>query len=67
MPIYEYKCTQCGHRFDKLQRMGADGSDLTCPNCGAPRPEKMLSAFSSSGGGLDSYASSGRSCNTGFG
>ena len=42
MPIYEYKCSECGHRFEALQRIGADGSDLACPRCGTPRPEKML-------------------------
>ena len=58
MPIYEYKCSQCGHQFDVLQRIGADGSDLTCPGCGTAKPEKMVSAFASSGGGSDSYAPS---------
>ena len=68
MPIYEYKCASCGHRFDVLQRIGADGSDLSCPNCGAQKPEKMLSAFASSGGGSEGYsAPAGGSCSSGFG
>jgi putative FmdB family regulatory protein len=67
MPIYEYKCTACGHRFDVLQRLGADGSDLICPACGAVKPQKMLSAFASSGGGHESYASSAKSCSSSFG
>lgn len=68
MPIYEYKCSECGHRFEALQRIGADGSDLACPRCGTPRPEKMLSAFASGGsGGSDSFGASSRGCSTGFG
>ncbi|MBN1464215.1 zinc ribbon domain-containing protein [candidate division KSB1 bacterium] len=63
MPIYEYKCTACGHRFDVLQRMGEDGADLSCPLCGAPAPEKMLSTCATSG--HDSGASE-RSCSSGF-
>jgi len=58
MPIYEYRCTNCGHIFDAFQRVGADGSDLSCPVCAAPKPEKILSAFASSGNS-GSSASSG--------
>ncbi len=69
MPIYEYKCSSCGHRFDVLQRIGADGSDLTCPTCGAAQPEKMLSACASSGGssGGSYSAPGGGGCSSGFG
>ena len=69
MPIYEYKCSSCGHRFDVLQRIGADGSDLKCPTCGTAKPEKMLSAFASSGAtsGGSYSAPSGGSCSSGFG
>ena len=31
MPIYEYKCAECGIHFDKLQRFGDPLPD-TCPN-----------------------------------
>jgi len=70
MPIYEYKCSSCGHRFDVLQRIGADGSDLNCPSCGTPKPEKMLSACATSGTGGTGYnssAGSGGGCSSGFG
>ena len=49
MPIYEYRCKKCGYQFDVLQRVGADGRDLTCPECEEKNPEKMLSVFASSG------------------
>jgi len=35
MPIYEYKCTKCGHIFEELRSM-TDGEGATCPKCGAP-------------------------------
>ena len=60
MPIYEYKCSKCGNVFEVFQRIGADGSELNCPICGAPRPEKIFSAFASTGG--DSNSSSNASC-----
>lgn len=49
MPIYEYKCTACGHVFEAFQRVGDDGSLLRCPACDAEKPGKIFSAFASSG------------------
>ncbi|HSU83590.1 MAG TPA: zinc ribbon domain-containing protein, partial [Thermoanaerobaculia bacterium] len=34
MPIYEYLCRDCGHRFEILQRMGQGPEGLICPQCG---------------------------------
>ncbi len=45
MPIYEYRCEECDHRFEIIQRLGASSDGLTCPGCGAPRLEKMFSTF----------------------
>jgi putative FmdB family regulatory protein len=33
MPIYEYQCEQCKHRFEKLQKF-SDKTCKKCPNCG---------------------------------
>ena len=43
MPIYEFECTACGHRFDRLQKM-ADPDPECCPQCGAPRVRRRVSA-----------------------
>ncbi|WP_448100440.1 FmdB family zinc ribbon protein [Luteibacter jiangsuensis] len=43
MPIYEFQCQACGHRFDRLQKM-SDPDPTTCPSCGEPRVGRMLSA-----------------------
>ena len=32
MPLYEYECFVCGHRFEKIRRV-ADASTMTCPEC----------------------------------
>jgi putative FmdB family regulatory protein len=50
MPLYEYQCTECGHRFEVLQRMGEGADGLTCPRCHAPRLDKKFSTFASSAG-----------------
>ena len=51
MPIYEFKCVRCGHQFEMITSSSEDGSGLCCPSCGAENPEKLISLFSSSGGG----------------
>jgi putative FmdB family regulatory protein len=52
MPIYEFECTACGHRFDELMRL-SDPEPAVCPSCGAPQVRKRLSApqFRLAGGG----------------
>lgn len=34
MPVYEYKCKQCGERIELTERMGSDGN--MCESCGGP-------------------------------
>ena len=43
MPIYEYRCDQCEHQFDALQKM-SDDPLRDCPECGASALKKLLSA-----------------------
>ena len=43
MPIYEYQCNACTHRFEALQKM-ADAPLLDCPNCSQPELKKLVSA-----------------------
>jgi putative FmdB family regulatory protein len=45
MPIYEYGCSECGHRLEEQQKM-ADPPLVTCPACGKDRLEKLISATS---------------------
>jgi putative FmdB family regulatory protein len=42
MPIFEYLCQACQHRFDVLQKIDAPAP--ACPDCGRPGVEKLLSA-----------------------
>jgi putative FmdB family regulatory protein len=37
MPIYDYTCKRCGHRFEQL--VNRDEAPA-CPACGAARPER---------------------------
>ena len=43
MPIYEYRCTECGHEAEVLQKF-SDPALTTCTACGKPTFNKLLSA-----------------------
>ncbi len=42
MPLYEYRCKNCGHQFEKIQSFSAP-EEKECPVCQGP-VEKLLSA-----------------------
>jgi putative FmdB family regulatory protein len=52
MPIYEYRCDECGHELEALQKM-SDAPLTDCPECGAAALKKLISAagFRLKGGG----------------
>ena len=43
MPIYEYRCTDCGHELEKIQKL-ADAPLTDCPACGHSTLKKQISA-----------------------
>jgi putative FmdB family regulatory protein len=43
MPIYEFECSHCGHRFDRLQKL-SDTDPSICPACDAPQLRRRVSA-----------------------
>jgi putative FmdB family regulatory protein len=43
MPIYEYRCSSCGHEKDILQKM-SDAPVTECPACGKSTFRKLISA-----------------------
>ena len=52
MPIYAFECAECGHRFDKLQKL-SDPDPTDCPACAQPQVRRQLTApqFRLAGGG----------------
>ncbi|MDO8836390.1 MAG: zinc ribbon domain-containing protein [Vicinamibacterales bacterium] len=59
MPLYEYECGACGHRFEKIQKF-SDPLVHECPSCGTGPVHKLLSApaiqFKGSGWYITDYA-----------
>jgi putative FmdB family regulatory protein len=64
MPLYEYQCTKCGARFEKIRKFSDPPLDV-CPKCGGGPVEKLLSApafqFKGSGFYITDYARKGES------
>ena len=52
MPIYEYRCGDCGHELDALQKL-SDEPLKDCPECEQPSLKRLMSApaFRLKGGG----------------
>jgi putative FmdB family regulatory protein len=59
MPIYEYRCSDCGSKFEKLVSLSRANEQPACPKCSGSQTQKLLSTFAAvRGGGEDGGASS---------
>lgn len=47
MPIFEFKCNNCGTVFESLCFRGSGEDKGACPSCGSKESEKVLSTFAS--------------------
>ena len=60
MPLYEYECGSCGHRFEIIQKF-SDGPPETCPSCGKGPLQRLQSSpafqFKGTGWYVTDYAS----------
>ena len=65
MPIYEFRCIDCGHRSEKLVRNELAIADCTCDECDSSKLERLMSSstFILKGGGwyADGYTKGGDS------
>jgi putative FmdB family regulatory protein len=63
LPLYEYRCKQCGHQFEKIQTFSAP-DEKECPVCKGEL-ERLISApavqFKGSGWYVTDYAGKGSS------
>jgi putative FmdB family regulatory protein len=70
MPVYEYECSACSHRFEEWQKISDDPIKV-CPNCSAPKVERLISqtSFQLKGGGWygDLYSSTKKTSGSGSG
>ena len=43
MPLYDYECTGCSHRFETIRKIGE--ADPACPACGGKETKRLLAQF----------------------
>jgi len=59
MPLYEYQCEACDHRFERIQKFSDPLVDI-CPKCGKGPVRKLISSpaiqFKGSGWYITDYA-----------
>ncbi len=48
MPIFEYRCEDCGTKFEKLVRRSEDS--VVCPSCGQSHLKTEFSTFAAHSG-----------------
>jgi len=68
VPIYEYQCKKCKHRFEKIHQKFSDARVKKCPECGGPVEELLSSPavqFKGSGWYVTDYARKGSSGDSG--
>lgn len=66
MPLREYECAACGHRFERIEKF-SDPHVKVCPQCGG-EVHKLMSApavqFKGSGWYVTDYAGKGKDSKT---
>jgi putative FmdB family regulatory protein len=68
MPLYEYRCKNCGAEFEKQLRFSEADQLPVCPNCNSTQTRKKISSVVSFvANATGSSASTGSSCSTGGG
>ncbi len=69
MPIFEYRCSECGNKYEVLHKSSSSNEEIICPECHSANSKKLLSTFSASFAGGTDFSSGGygsdSTCSTG--
>ena len=52
MPIFEYRCDDCGNKFEKLVPASAREAAAECPSCGRDHVTTQVSSFAALTNGM---------------
>jgi len=44
MPIYDYRCTDCGSTYDVFHKVREVQEDIVCPSCGSLHHQRLIGA-----------------------
>ncbi|MFP3928574.1 MAG: FmdB family zinc ribbon protein [Desulfobacteraceae bacterium] len=68
MPIYEFRCVECGRIFEKIFMSGDEEVELSCPDCSGTEIERVVSITNyamGEGSGESQAKINSRSCGPG--
>lgn len=46
MPMYSYKCENCGTKYDIFHKVREETENIICPNCNSLAYKKLMTAAS---------------------
>jgi len=58
MPLYDYRCAACGNTFEARHNISADAPN--CPQCGTPKPTRLITTVPAITQGMNANAGDGR-------
>jgi putative FmdB family regulatory protein len=64
MPIFEYRCEDCGTKFEKLMRRAGEQAP-GCPTCGGERASQQFSTFAARANGAPARSEAPAVCPSG--
>jgi len=62
MPIYEYACSSCSAKFERLIKSMSSKESVKCPECGSAKTNRALSVFAVGGEPAKSQSSEPGMC-----
>lgn len=62
MPIYDYRCDECGKTYDIYHKVREIAEDVVCPSCGSVRSTRLIGAPSFSMNGKSGAVGEAPSC-----
>ncbi len=64
MPLYEYLCPNCNHKFELMRPMAQAAEAAQCPSCGGSA-RRLFSTFAASSKGSEGeFSLGGNACST---
>jgi putative FmdB family regulatory protein len=65
MPIYEYRCDECGQAFEMIRSVSESDEKLHCPACKSSKVKRLMSVFCSCQASDNGSADSSPPCGPG--
>lgn len=65
MPVYDYRCTQCGMSYDVYHKGKEKVEDVVCPSCSSREHKRLMSVASVAVGGSSGTGAASHACEMG--